>query len=78
MMNNNSGHFEKNVEVGKRSTVDMLNLYFFYMQSLLPAELLSITVYKEMSSGKIFKFREQVLHTQIKMGSNVQLSGKNL
>lgn len=47
MMDNNSGHFEKNVEVGKRSTVDMLNLYFFYMQSLLPAELLSITVYKD-------------------------------
>lgn len=73
----NSGHFEK-VEVRKRSIMDMLNLYFFYMQSSLPAELISITVYEEISSGKIFKFREQVLHTQIKMGSQVLFSGKDL
>lgn len=56
----------------------MLNLYSFYIQSSLPAELISIAIYKEMSSGKIFKFREQILHTQIKMGSKVQLSGKDL
>ena len=74
----NSGHFEKNVEYKKRSTMDMLNLYSFYIQSSLPAELISIAIYKEMSSGKIFKFREQILHTQIKMGSKVQLSGKDL